>query len=84
MAENGLTPNGDFGGADLFDGGTDTVFHAQPTPAWWSTWPATRRSADRLLAFQPGNDVWLAANTAANGWDCIAVFTNASVDAFDV
>jgi hypothetical protein len=38
---------------------------------------------DQLLAFQSGNDVWLAANTAAAGWDYIAVFTNTSVVAFD-
>jgi Ca2+-binding RTX toxin-like protein len=39
--------------------------------------------ADQLLAFQSGSDVWLAANTAATGWDFIAVFTNTSVVAFD-
>jgi Ca2+-binding RTX toxin-like protein len=38
---------------------------------------------DHLLAFQSGNDVWLAANTAASGWDYIAVFTDTSVVAFD-
>jgi hypothetical protein len=36
-----------------------------------------------LLAFQSGDDVWLAANTAASGWDFIAVFTDTSVVAFD-
>jgi Ca2+-binding RTX toxin-like protein len=37
---------------------------------------------DQLLVFQSGNDVWLAANTAATGWDYIAVFTNVSAATF--